>query len=248
MNNSRIGDYKMIWGSRTTKDTWYKPKEEPLNKFVCNEIKRSRNKANRSRILLPRGVETMDVLKLDIDEDVEYEDDYENIEKVQLNEDPSILDKTMSVFSLIGDRFGKGNKYDRESRENYFDKGNNEKNESGGNKKKKKKKGGKNKNKKNGGKSNKNMILPNKFGVHIKTFGEIQMFNLKEDPEERKNIANDEPEIRDQIKARVIEHFYNLYPRNVPNDTLAGDPRKWGGYYGPGWCDTMNILPSATQS
>ena len=74
----------MIWGSRTTKDTWYKPKEEPLNKFVCNEIKRSRNKANRSRILLPRGVETMDVLKLDIDEDVEYEDDY--VETLQFAE------------------------------------------------------------------------------------------------------------------------------------------------------------------
>ena len=166
---------------------------------------------------------------------------------VSIRQDTSLLDKTMSVFSLLGDRLGKD---DKKTRENYYDKRNDGNNYSNGNKRgnNKKKKGGKNKNKKNNGKNNKNMILPNRFGVHVKTFGEIQMFNLKKDPEERKNIANDEPEIRDRIKARVIEHFYDLYPRNVPNDTLAGDPKRWGGYFGPGWCNVMNIRASASES
>ena len=85
----RVGDYKLIWGSRTTKDTWFEAKEEPLNKFVCGEIQSSRSKANRSRILIPRGVETMEALELDVDEDHEYEDDYANIEKQQAGTDLS---------------------------------------------------------------------------------------------------------------------------------------------------------------
>ena len=43
-------------------------------------------------------------------------------------------------------------------------------------------------------------------------------------------------------QARIVEHFYSLYPRHVPEDVRAGDPKNWGGYYGPGWCDVMNIV------
>lgn len=233
----RIGDYKLIWGSRTTKDDWFKAKEEPMNKFVCNEIQRSRSQANRSRILFPRGMETMDTLKLDVDEDVAYEDDYDMIEKLQADIDIKtrgeiFLENTANVFSMLGDRLGKDHK-DGDSVEGR----------AGG--KKKKKKG--NKNNKKGGKNKKNMIIPNKFGVRIKTFGEFQLYNLKTDPEERHDLSKTETGVLESIKARIFEHFYNLYPRHVPDDTMDGVPDKWGGYYGPGWCDAMNILDNPTS-
>ena len=91
---SRVGDYKVIWGSRTTKDTWFPVQEEPINKFVCAEIMRARARQNRSRILLPRGVETMDVLELDLPEDVEY--DYDTLERMQV-----LLLTTQHIFSKI---------------------------------------------------------------------------------------------------------------------------------------------------
>ena len=91
---SRVGDYKVIWGSRTTKDTWFPVQEEPINKFVCAEIMRARARQNRSRILLPRGVETMDVLELDLPEDVEY--DYDTLERMQVS-----LLTTQHIFSKI---------------------------------------------------------------------------------------------------------------------------------------------------
>ena len=206
----------MIWGSRTTKDTWFEAKEEPINKFVCKETMRTRSKLNRSRILIPRGIETMDVLKLDIDEDVEYEDDYDIIETLQAK-DEGLVSDTMSVLSLLGERLGR-------QRETV-----------------KGKQKGEKKKKKGPGKRKKNVIFQNKYGVHIKTFGKIQLFNLKEDPEERNDISETSSEIVENLKERVKRHFYHLYPRQAPDDTEAGDPKHWGGYYGPGWCDATNI-------
>ena len=214
----RVGDYKMIWGSRTTKDTWFEAKEEPINKFVCKETMRTRSKLNRSRILLPRGVETMDVLKLDLDEDVEYEDDYDNIETFQ-EKNGGLVSDTLSVLSSLGERFG------RAKEEGKW-----------------KLKGEKRNKKKGSGKRKKNEIIQNKFGVQIKTFGKVQLFNLKEDPEERNDISGNNTDIIGNLKERVKRHFYHLYPRQAPDDTEAGDPKHWGGYYGPGWCDALSIV------
>ena len=61
----RVGDYKIIWGSRTEKDIWFPAKEEPRNSALCAEVLRTRSKVNRSRsIPVPRDVLTMDVWKL----------------------------------------------------------------------------------------------------------------------------------------------------------------------------------------
>ena len=69
--------------------------------------------------------------------------------------------------------------------------------------------GGNNKrNKKNKDKNKKNILLPNKHGVRIKTFGTVQMYNLRTDPEERRDIADEEPEMREAIK---VGRYYLLY-------------------------------------
>ena len=67
------------------------------------------------------------------------------------------------------------------------------------------------------------------------------LFNVVEDPEERHDLSQEEPELVEKLKARAIEHFYHLQPRHVPEDQTAGDPVNWGGYYGPGWCDIYNV-------
>ena len=68
------------------------------------------------------------------------------------------------------------------------------------------------------------------------------LFNLKEDPEERNDISGNNTDIIGNLKERVKRHFYHLYPRQAPDDTEAGDPKHWGGYYGPGWCDALSIV------
>ena len=90
------------------------------------------------------------------------------------SEQPSVLGHTLGALSSLGERLGRK-------------KGN------GGNNKR---------NKKNKDKNKKNILLPNKHGVRIKTFGSVQMYNLRTDPEERRDIADEEPETREAIKVR----------------------------------------------
>ena len=93
-------------------------------------------------------------------------------------------------------------------------------------------------------KRKKNGLLPNKYGVTIKTWGTKLLFNLEEDPEERKNIAKDNPDIIKKLRNRVVEHFFNLQPHFVPEDDQAGNPVNWGGFWSPGWCQPHTVIES----
>ena len=226
----RVGDYKLVWGSRTDKDTWFSAKEEMINKALCDQVKRTRTQANRTMSSnFPRGIETMDVFHLDIDEDHEYEDDYDNLARMQeidleeqggghISELDEDLDNVKSVLPLLEN--------EEETREG---KGHHKK---GYGKKKgdKKKKGGP-------GKKNKNKRLANNYGVVIKTWGQKVLFNLREDPEERVDISEANPEVVEMLQARAEEHFLHLQPQFTPEDKQEGNPARWGGYWGPGWCD-----------
>ena len=226
----RVGDYKLVWGSRTDKDTWFSAKEEMINKALCDQVKRTRTQANRTMSSnFPRGIETMDVFHLDIDEDHEYEDDYDNLARMQeidleeqggghISELDEDLDNVKSVLPLLEN--------EEETREG---KGHHKK---GYGKKKgdKKKKGGP-------GKKNKNKRLANNYGVVIKTWGQKVLFNLREDPEERVDISEDNPEVVEMLQVRAEEHFLHLQPQFTPEDKQEGNPARWGGYWGPGWCD-----------
>ena len=115
----RMGDYKLIWGSRTVKNIWFPAKEEVLNAALCDHVKKTRTQANRTLSSnVPRGMETMDVLNLNVDEDKEYEDEYDNLARMQeidleeqeydnqteLDEDlGEDLDNVQSVMSLLED-------------------------------------------------------------------------------------------------------------------------------------------------
>jgi len=238
----RIGDYKLLWGSRTEKDLWFPAKESVINTALCEHVKRTRTQANRTRsISVPRGIETMDVLNLDVNEDKEYEDEYENLlrmQEIDLEEQGGDNQTELDENLDINIDFATVNRTERTSRSNGKDsaKGRGKHKNKGGGKKKgdKKKKGG-------SGKNKKNIPLPNKYGVVIKTWGQMLVFNLQKDPEERLDISADNPEIVEKLKARAIEHFLVLQPKFTPDDDQRGNPLRWGGYWGPGWCEVHTV-------
>ena len=60
-----------MWGSRTEKNVWFPAEEEVVNPVLCEQVQSGRTQANRTRnIAVPRGIETMDVLNIDFDEDL----------------------------------------------------------------------------------------------------------------------------------------------------------------------------------
>ena len=216
----RLGDYKIIWGSRTQKDTWFPAKEDPVNKAECAKLLRRRATLHRNRnILVPRDNRTMDIWNFEVSEDLEYEEDYDKLEKLQAIDLDSDDEEEMTeledvqTFSILGIRLGKEAK--------------------GGNKKK-----GNGKKKK---KRKKFQKIPNKNQVEIKTWGDVMLFNLQEDPEERNDLSAQQPEVVERLKARAVQHFYHLFPRQVPQEDQAGHPQHWGGYFGPGWCQVYNV-------
>merc|ERR1712203_478633 len=107
----RLGDYKIIWGSRTQKDTWFPAKEDPVNKVECDKLLRRRATLQRSRsILVPRDNRTMDIWDFDVSEDLEYEEDYDKLEKLQaidLEPDDVEEEEELQTFSILGIRLGK---------------------------------------------------------------------------------------------------------------------------------------------
>ena len=103
-------------------------------------------------------------------------------------------------------------------------------------------KGGKKGNgKKKNKKQKKFLKIPNKNEVKIRSWGEVMLFNLKEDPEERMDLSAEQTEVVERLKARAVQHFYHLFPRQVPEEDEAGHPQHWGGYFGPGWCQVYNV-------
>ena len=75
-----MGDYKLLWSSRTNKTDWYDPDEEIVNPLACEQIKNQRSRAGLPNFVrgfpaTPRGMDTMDILELNRDEVVEYWDE-----------------------------------------------------------------------------------------------------------------------------------------------------------------------------
>jgi len=152
----------------------------------------------------------------------EYEDDYEELARLQqidLEEQDTVDDMT----ELEEDNLRQGT--DREGRGK----------KKGGKKKgDKKKKGG-------SGKNRKSVKLPNRHGAEIRTWGQVMLFNVRADPEERVDLASSLPEEVARLKGRAAQHFLELQPQFTPDDDPRGDPVRWGGYWGPGWCELRNI-------
>ncbi|XP_077980385.1 arylsulfatase B-like [Glandiceps talaboti] len=80
--------------------------------------------------------------------------------------------------------------------------------------------------------------------VHFGELGKVPpaanvtlLFNLKDDPEERHDLAEKYPQKVEELRQRLKEHEKGLMPAiNPPPDFKGCNPDNYGGVWTPGWC------------
>ena len=70
----------------------------------------------------------------------------------------------------------------------------------------------------------------------------LELYNLKKDPEERKNLLLESPrrKLVAPMKSRLMEHFRQMAPADYPDPRWVvgpNDPALFGGVLSPGWCE-----------
>lgn len=64
----------------------------------------------------------------------------------------------------------------------------------------------------------------------------IQLFNLRDDPNEYNDISDKFPDVVKKLRARMAEYHKQMVPANYPNATSAANPKDYNGFWTPGWC------------
>ena len=62
------------------------------------------------------------------------------------------------------------------------------------------------------------------------------MYNIIDDPYEKKDLKHDLPDIFNDLKRKTLEHLKNVVPADWPLQDFSGHPRNFDGYFSPGWC------------
>ena len=65
-----------------------------------------------------------------------------------------------------------------------------------------------------------------------------ESFIFSDDPFEYKNIAEDNPEIVDQLMEKLMEYWSTMIPADVGKDVEEGNPIHFNGTFSPGFCDS----------
>ena len=65
---------------------------------------------------------------------------------------------------------------------------------------------------------------------------------LTEDPFEYNNIAEENPEIVEELKAKLDKYQETMIPPHVAPETEKGNPKYFNGVYSPGWCQSEPTL------
>lgn len=85
--------------------------------------------------------------------------------------------------------------------------------------------------------SSQNRKKSNKYSA--KATDETYLFNIKDDPLEKNNLAQKYPDMVNQLETKLEEYKKaSAFPQNPPTlfpDNNA-DPAKWGDKWSPGWC------------
>ena len=66
---------------------------------------------------------------------------------------------------------------------------------------------------------------------------DIAMYNILEDPSEKKDIRFELPEIFAKLRSRAIFHLNNVVPEDFFPQDYSGHPSNFQGYFSPGWCE-----------
>ncbi|XP_052819435.1 arylsulfatase B-like [Mya arenaria] len=63
-----------------------------------------------------------------------------------------------------------------------------------------------------------------------------KLYNLKDDPNEYHNLADDMPSLVKEMAARMKEYHRQMIPAKNPPANPAGNPKYYGNVWSPGWC------------
>ena len=74
----------------------------------------------------------------------------------------------------------------------------------------------------------------------------LELFNIKEDPEERLDLSEEMPEVVEELKTFIKAALTSLHPPHQPADSLEAHPDQWGGNFGPGWCEPFEVTDITT--
>ena len=62
------------------------------------------------------------------------------------------------------------------------------------------------------------------------------LFNVVEDPEERTDLFESNPEIVEKLRLRVRELLGSFVERDYPDQSKRGRPKNFHNVWSPGWC------------
>ena len=62
------------------------------------------------------------------------------------------------------------------------------------------------------------------------------VFNIIEDPEERRDLKEEHPEILEKLRTKAREFYGSFIPRDYPEFSKKGNPKLYDGVWSSGWC------------
>ena len=62
------------------------------------------------------------------------------------------------------------------------------------------------------------------------------LFNVEEDPEEKKDLTKKLPKILEKLRQKTREFYGSFTPRDYPSLSQKGDPKNFDGIWSSGWC------------
>ena len=66
----------------------------------------------------------------------------------------------------------------------------------------------------------------------------IYLYNLKKDPYEYNNIADENHDIVEEMKMKLEEYRLSMISPHIADETKEGNPSNFNGVWSPGWCES----------
>ena len=85
---------------------------------------------------------------------------------------------------------------------------------------------------------NLNIRAPDDVTPYLMDGRKIYLFNLHDDPNEYYNIAEENLDIVEKMKARYNEYEMSMIPPDIAGETSKGNPSHFGGVWSTGWCES----------
>ena len=67
----------------------------------------------------------------------------------------------------------------------------------------------------------------------------LRLFNLTADPSERNDLILEHPEVAKRLLEKLSGYEATMIPPNLEPGNELGNPNRFGGVWGPGWCQSQ---------